>query len=80
MDAIIYCRTGDAASEVMQNYLREFSVGCRLRHIDDGDAGARREWERLDGEVTPLLVLDHDRVVRGFDRTRLDQLLGLIGC
>ena len=80
MDAIIYCRTGDTRSEIMREYLRGLSVGCRVRHIDDDDAGARSEWEELDGEVTPLLVLDRRQIVRGFDRTRVDQLLGWIGC
>ena len=28
----------------------------------------------------PLLVLDQHRIVRGFDRTRVNQLLGWIGC
>lgn len=80
MDAIIYCRTDEGESEVMRDYLRSVSVGCRVRHIDNGDPGARREWEDLDGEVTPLLVLGQRQIVRGLDRTRVDQLLGLIGC
>jgi hypothetical protein len=80
MDAIIYCRTGDVESEGMRDYLRGLSIGCRVRHIDNGDPGARREWENLDGEVTPLLVLDEHRIVRGFDRTRVNQLVGCIGC
>jgi hypothetical protein len=80
MEAIIYCRTGESDSEVMRDYLRDLSIGCRVRHIDNGDAGARREWEDLDGQVTPLLVLDQHRIVRGLDRTRVDQLVGLIGC
>jgi len=80
MDAIIYTRTGDRDSEVMRDYLGALNIGCRVRHIDNGDAGARREWEDLDGQVTPLLVLDQRRIVRGFDRTRVDQLVGWIGC
>jgi hypothetical protein len=80
MDAIIYCRMDEADSEVMRDYLRGLYIGCRVRHIDNGDPTARREWEDLDGEVTPLLVLDQHRIVRGFDRTRVDQLVGLIGC
>jgi hypothetical protein len=80
MDAIIYCRTGDRDSEVMRDYLRDLSIGCTVRHIDNGDPGARREWEDLDGQVTPLLVLDQHRIVRGFDRTRVNQLVGWIGC
>jgi hypothetical protein len=80
MDAIIYCMTDCERSKVMRDYLAGLHVGCRMRHIDNGDPSARREWEELDGEVTPLLVLDHGQIVRGFDRTRVDQLLGWIGC
>lgn len=80
MEAILYCRTGDRDSEVMQDYLHSLGIGCRVRHIDNGDRGALREWEDLDGEVTPLLIIDEGRIVRGFDRTRVDQLLGWIGC
>ena len=43
MDAIIYCRTDDSESEVMQDHLRSLNVGCRMRHIDNGDPAARRE-------------------------------------
>jgi hypothetical protein len=80
MDAIIYTRTGDIGSVVMRDYLSGLGIGCQVRNIDNGDPGARREWEDLDGEVTPLLVLDQRRIVRGFDRTRVDQLVGWIGC
>jgi hypothetical protein len=80
MDAIIYGRTDCQDTEVMRDYLRSIGIGCRVRHIDNGDPGARREWEHLDGQVTPLLVLDPSRIVRGLDRTRVDQLTGSIGC
>jgi hypothetical protein len=79
MDAVIYCRTDDAESQVMREYLSGLSIDCSMRSVD-GDAGARREWEDLDGQVTPLLVLDQGRIVRGFDRARLNQLVGWIGC
>src|SRR5215813_10654024 len=80
MDAIMYCRAGDADSRVMQDYLQGLGIGCQVRQIDNGDPTARREWEDLDGEVTPLLILDKERIVRGLDRTRVDQLVGWIGC
>jgi hypothetical protein len=80
MEAIIYCRTDEAESLVMQEYLRGLGIGCRMRHIDNGDPSAQREWEELDGQVTPLLILDEGRIVRGLDRTRVDQLIGWIGC
>jgi hypothetical protein len=80
MNAIMYCRSGDAASLVMQDYLAGLGIGCNLRPIDSGDEAALKEWEDLDGEITPLLVLDEQRIVRGLDRTRIDQLVGWIGC
>jgi hypothetical protein len=80
MDAIIYGKTDCQETEVMRDYLVGLGIGCRVRHIDNGDPGARREWEHLDGQVTPLTVLDPSRIVRGLDRTRVDQLVGGIGC
>jgi hypothetical protein len=80
MKATMYCRIGDAESQVMQDYLQGLGIGCRVRHIDNGDPLARQEWEALDGQVTPLLILDEHQIVRGLDRTRVDQLIGWIGC
>jgi hypothetical protein len=79
MGAVIYCRTGDQESQVMRDYLDGLGIDCRMRPVD-GDASAMQEWEDLDGQVTPLLVLDQRRIVRGFNRARVDQLVGLIGC
>ena len=78
MDAVIYCRSGDEESQVMREYLSGLGIDCRMRPVD-GDAVAMQEWEDLDGQVTPLLVLDHKRIVRGFNRARVDQLVGWIG-
>ena len=80
MEAIIYHRDGDAESALLAEYLHGLMIECRLRPIDNGDRAARQEWEDLDGEVTPLLVMDRRQIVRGFDRTRVDQLVGCIGC
>jgi hypothetical protein len=80
MDAIMYCRSDDRDSVAMREYVEGLGIGCRVRHVDNGDPSARQEWENLDGQVTPLLVLDQGRIVRGFDRTRVDQLVGWIGC
>jgi hypothetical protein len=79
MDAVIYCRADDPESQVMREYLSDLGIDCRMRAVD-GDAVALQEWEDLDGQVTPLLVLDHRRIVRGLDRARVDQLVGWIGC
>jgi hypothetical protein len=79
VDAVIYTRSGCEASEVMRDYLRTLGIESSMRAVD-GDAGARQEWEDFDGQVTPLLVIDQRRIVRGFDRGRIDQLVGWIGC
>jgi hypothetical protein len=79
MDAVIYCRGVDRESEVLREHLEDLGIDARMRNVD-ADPGALREWERLDGEVTPLLVLDRRSIVRGLDRTRVDQLVGWIGC
>lgn len=79
MDVVMYGRRGCAGSRVMAEYLGRLGIAFRLRDVD-GDRGARREWEDLDGQVTPLIVIDSGRIVRGLDRTRFDQLVGLIGC
>lgn len=79
MDVVIYCKDGCQESRAMQEYLRSIGLDYRLRPVD-GDARARSEWEDLDGEVLPLLVIDKSRIVRGLDRARVDQMVGMIGC
>lgn len=80
MDIVIYSRQGELESEVMHDYLKTLGFDASVRHVDNGDAAARQAWEDLDGEVTPLTVIDSTRIVRGFDRARVDQLVGWIGC
>ena len=79
MDFVIYATQGCADSEVMRDYLKSLGLDATMRRVD-GDAAARQEWEDLDGQVTPLTVIDHRQIVRGFDRARVDQLIGWIGC
>lgn len=64
----------------MRDYLLNLGISPELRRVDDGDTAARREWEGYDGQVTPLMVIDQRQIVRGFDRTRVDQLIGWVGC
>jgi glutaredoxin len=79
MDVVIYSRRDCVESAVMRDYLARMGVDFRELAVD-GDATARREWEDLDGQVTPILVIDKRRIVRGLDQARLDQLFGFIGC
>jgi glutaredoxin len=79
MDVVIYSRRDCVESAVMRDYLARMGVDFRELAVD-GDATARREWEDLDGQITPILVIDQRRIVRGLDQARLDQLFGFIGC
>jgi glutaredoxin len=79
MDVVMYSRRDCSESAVMRDCLSRLGVSFRERRVD-GDAAARQEWEDFDGQVTPLVVVDHKRIVRGLDRARLDQVLGFIGC
>ncbi len=79
MDVVIYSSRDCLESAVMRDYLARMGVDFRELAVD-GDATARREWEDLDGQVTPILVIDQRRIVRGLDQARLDQLFGFIGC
>ena len=79
MDVVIYSRRDCVESAGMRDYLARMGVDFRELAVD-GDAAARRDWEDLDGQVTPLLVVDQRRIVRGLDQARLDQIFGYIGC
>ena len=79
MDVVIYSRRDCSESAVIRDYLGRLGVDFRELAVD-GDAAARQEWEDFDGQITPLVVIDQKRIVRGLDRARLDQCLGFIGC
>ena len=79
MDVVLYHRSGDPDSETMRNYLESHGISYRARLID-ADGEARREWEDLDGQVTPVVTIDRTQIVRGLDRTRLDSFMGVVGC
>jgi len=80
MDIVLYGRSDDPDSTAMRDYLESCGVSYELRSIDGADGRARREWEDLDGQVTPIVMIDNTRIVRGLNRTRLDDLMGLVGC
>lgn len=80
MDIVIYSKAGCEESEVMRDYLQNLGLHPRLRPVDGADSAARQEWEDFDGQVTPLTVIDQRQIIRGFDRTRVDQMIGLVGC
>jgi hypothetical protein len=39
-----------------------------------------REWEQLDGDRVPMLRVGNNQIIRGFDRIKLQQLFGWVGC
>jgi glutaredoxin len=79
MNIVMYGRGGDPDSQAMSDYFDARGIDYRLRRIDV-DREARREWEDLDGEVTPVVTIDSTRIVRGLDRIRLDSFIGTVGC
>ena len=76
---VLYARANCADSEAAGRCLDSLGVDFRLKRVD-GDDRARREWEDLDGQVTPVVVIDQCQIVRGLDQARLEQLIGWIGC
>jgi glutaredoxin len=79
MDIVLYGRSGDPDSQTVRDYFDSRGIDYRLRRIDvDGDA--RREWEDLDGQVTPVVTIDSTRIVRGLELARLDSFIGIVGC
>ncbi len=79
MDIVLYGRAGDPDSETMRDYFDSRGIDYRMRAIDV-DLDARREWEDLDGQVTPVITIDRTRIVRGLDCTRLESFIGWVGC
>ena len=60
-----------------EEFLREKGVDFTIRNIADDDEGAIAELERMGTMTTPVTVIAGSEVVVGFDRKKLEQLLGL---
>jgi hypothetical protein len=78
-EAILYGQDDCDESRAMAELLRELGVDFRFRSLDR-DTVAMREWEQLDGERVPMLRMGNHTIVRGFDRIRVQQLFGWVGC
>jgi glutaredoxin len=78
-EAILYGHDDCNESKAMARCLREMGVDFRYRSLDR-DAVALMEWEQLDGERAPMLRMGNHTIVRGFDRIRVQQLFGWVGC
>ena len=78
-DAVLYGSDESQDSRAMADLLNELGVRFEFRSVSR-DAAARREWEQLDGDHVPLLRLGNHSIVRGFDRIKVQQLFGWVGC
>ena len=78
-EAVLYGSDGSRDSNAMVELLNELGVAFEYRSVNR-DPIAMREWEQLDGESVPLLRMGHHSIVRGFDRIKVQQLFGWVGC
>jgi glutaredoxin len=77
--AVLYGSHGERDSDAMVELLNELGVNFEYRAVDR-DPIATREWEQLDGEQLPMLRFGNHAIVRGFDRIKVQQLFGWVGC
>ena len=77
--AVLYGSDESSESSAMAELLNELGVQFEYRMVDR-DPAAMREWEQLDGERVPLLRVGKNSIVRGFDRIKVQQLVGWVGC
>jgi hypothetical protein len=78
-EAVLYGSDESRDSTAMVELLNELGVAFEYRSVNR-DPIAMREWEQLDGERVPLLRMGHNSIVRGFDRIKVQQLFGWVGC
>ena len=77
--AVLYGSDNEGESTAMVELLNELGVKFEYRAVDR-DPAASREWEQLDGERLPMLRFGNHAIVRGFDRIKVQQLFGWVGC
>ena len=78
-EAVLYGSDESGDSTAMVDLLNELGVAFEYRSVNR-DPVAMREWEQLDGERVPLLRMGHNSIIRGFDRIKVQQLFGWVGC
>jgi hypothetical protein len=78
-EAVLYGSDESRDSTAMVDLLNELGVAFVYRSVNR-DPSAMREWEQLDGESVPLLRVGKNSIVRGFDRIKVQQLIGWVGC
>ena len=77
--AVLYGDDDSLESTAMADLLNELGVQFEYRAVNR-DATAAREWEQLDGDRLPMLRFGNNAFVRGFDRIKIQQLFGWVGC
>ena len=78
-EAVLYGSDESRESTAMVDLLNELGVAFVYRLVNR-DPSAMREWEQLDGERVPLLRVGKNTIIRGFDRIKVQQLIGWVGC
>lgn len=78
-EAVLYGSDESRESNAMVELLHELGVNFEFRAVDR-DPAAMREWEQLDGDQVPVLRMGNNSIVRGFDRIKVQQLFGWVGC
>lgn len=78
-EAVMYGSDDSSESTAMAELLDELGVQFEYRVVNR-DVAAAREWEQLDGDLLPTLRLGNNAFVRGFDRIKIQQLFGWVGC
>lgn len=77
--AVLYGSDDCSESSAMADLLNELGVQFEFRAVNRDNAAAR-EWEQLDGDRLPMLRFGNNAFVRGFDRIKIQQLFGWVGC
>jgi glutaredoxin len=77
--AVVYGSDDERECSAMVELLNELGVNFEYRAVDH-DPKATREWEQLDGERLPMLRFGNHAIIRGFDRIKIQQLFGWVGC
>ena len=77
--AVLYGSDDSYESTAMVELLNELGIQFEYRAVNRDDAAAR-EWEQLDGDRLPMLRFGNNSIVRGFDRIKIQQLFGWVGC
>src|ERR1700716_34496 len=78
-NAVLYGSDESRELSAMVELLNDLGIQFEYRLVNR-DPAAMREWEQLDGESVPLLRMGHHSIVRGFDRIKVQQMFGWVGC